>query len=345
MGAIHESSRAAIPYPHNVTSAICIPDGQNKERQKMYTGIDIGGTKCAVVLSDDNGNILKKERFPTVGFEETLAKIIDTTERVGIGKAIGISCGGPLDSERGVIMSPPNLPGWDDVHIADILGQRFGVPVGLCNDADACALAEWKFGAGKGTKNMIFMTFGTGLGAGLILNGKLYSGSSSSAGEAGHIRLAPDGPTGYRKAGSFEGFCSGGGIRQIGQQVALREIKRGNPPAWCRSEEELDTVTAKTVGDAAEAGDTVATEVYDISGEKLGYGLSILIDLLNPEKIVLGGIYMRSAELLNRKMYEVLEREALPQALSVCRIVPAGLGESIGDLAAVLVAMQAAGAL
>ena len=108
----------------------------------MYTGIDIGGTKCAVVLSDDNGNILKKERFPTVGFEETLAKIIDTTERVGVGKAIGISCGGPLDSERGVIMSPPNLPGWDDVHIADILGQRFGVPVGLCNDADAGALVE-----------------------------------------------------------------------------------------------------------------------------------------------------------------------------------------------------------
>lgn len=311
----------------------------------MYTGIDIGGTKCAVVISDDNGNILKKERFPTVGFKETLAKIIETTERIGVGKAIGISCGGPLDSERGIILSPPNLPGWDEVHIADILRDRFGVPVGLCNDADACALAEWKFGAGKGTKNMIFMTFGTGLGAGLILNGRLYSGTSSNAGEAGHIRLAPDGPIGYRKAGSFEGFCSGGGIRQIAQRIALREIKRGNPPAWCRSEEELDAVTAKTVGDAAEAGDRLAAEVYDISGEKLGYGLSMLIDLLNPEVIVLGGIYMRSAGLLDKKMYEVLERETLPDALRVCRIVPAGLGEAIGDLAAVLVAMQAAGDL
>lgn len=311
----------------------------------MYTGIDIGGTKCAVVLSDDNGKVLKKERFPTTRFEKTLARIIETTERVGVGNAIGISCGGPLDSERGIILSPPNLPGWDEVHITDILKEKFGVPVGLCNDADACALAEWKYGAGKGTRNMIFMTFGTGLGAGLILNGKLYSGTSSNAGEAGHIRLAPDGPVGYRKAGSFEGFCSGGGIRQIGQQIALREIKRGCPPAWCKSEAELDTVTAKIVGDAAESGDKIAAEVYDISGEKLGYGLSILIDLLNPEVIVLGGIYMRSAELLNRKMYEVLERETLPGALKVCRIVPAKLGESIGDLAAILVAMQAAGTI
>ena len=141
----------------------------------MYAGVDIGGTKCAVVLGDDNGNIINKIKFETTDVSSTLKNIFDSIQRIGDFKSIGVSCGGPLDAQKGVILSPPNLPGWDNIHIVDLLTEKFKIPVGLQNDANACALAEWKFGAGKGTKNMIFLTFGTGLGAGLILDGKLYS--------------------------------------------------------------------------------------------------------------------------------------------------------------------------
>lgn len=122
-------------------------------------------------------------------------------------KKVGISCGGPLNSTAGIIEGPPNLPGWNNVKIADILTSHYGVFASLQNDANACAVAEWKFGAGKGAQNMIFLTFGTGLGAGLILNGRLYSGTNDNAGEIGHIRLEEFGPSGYGKSGSFEGFA------------------------------------------------------------------------------------------------------------------------------------------
>ena len=159
-------------------------------------GIDIGGTKCAVVLGNEQGEVLKKEKFPTADCASTCARIMEAVAAMGECDAIGISCGGPLDSQNGIILSPPNLPGWDEVAIVSELKQRFGVPTFLKNDADACALAEWRFGAGQGTQNMLFLTFGTGLGAGLILNGRLYRGACDMAGEVGHIRLAEQGPVG-----------------------------------------------------------------------------------------------------------------------------------------------------
>jgi len=166
----------------------------------MKIGVDIGGTKCAVVLGDKKG-IARKIRFATTTCEETVRNIENAIRVLGGGSSIGISCGGPLDPVKGRILSPPNLIGWDDVPITDILSDAFGVPAYLCNDADACALAEWKFGAGKGVSNMIFLTFGTGMGAGLILGGKLYSGSCGMAGEIGHMRMSAYGPSGYGKIG------------------------------------------------------------------------------------------------------------------------------------------------
>ena len=155
----------------------------------MLTGIDIGGTKCAVILGNSDGTVQKKLTFPTMRCEETLAEICRSIDTLGVGKAIGISCGGPLNEKNGVILAPPNLPDWINIPIVQILRERYGVPTAIRNDANACALAEWKFGAGVGTQNMVFLTFGTGLGAGLILNGRLYSGSRGMAGEVGHIRL------------------------------------------------------------------------------------------------------------------------------------------------------------
>lgn len=305
-----------------------------------YIGIDIGGTKCAVTSGDAGGRVLKKIFFATTGLEETLHNILAAVESLGECDAIGISCGGPLDGERGMILSPPNLPGWDRIPIIEILKKKFGIPVFLQNDADACALAEWKFGAGKGADNMIFLTFGTGLGAGLILNRELYTGTCNMAGEIGHMRMADEGPVGYGKAGSLEGFCSGGGIAQMGRTAARESFQKGQTSSFCKDPQEIDKITAKSIAECAYAGHKDAAEVYRRCGRMLGRGLSIMIDLLNPDKIVIGGIYARSGSLMDEEMYRVLRQECLPQSLKRCKILPAGLGESLGDIAALSVAVD-----
>ena len=310
----------------------------------MYVGIDIGGTKTAVikatVLPDGKPVIEKRVAFATSSPDETIKRIIEEVEAVKPFSAIGISCGGPLDEERGIIMSPPNLPGWDNIKIVEMLEARFGTPAAIRNDANACALAEWRFGAGVGTKNMVFLTFGTGLGAGLILDGKLYSGTNGNAGEVGHIRLASDGPMGYGKCGSFEGFCSGGGIAELGKIKARKALAEGKLILGCKTEADIASLSAKVISSLACGGDSDAIAVYSESAEKLGAGLSIIIDTLNPEAIVIGSVYERSEKLFTKAMNEVLEKEALKESLGACRVLPAKLGDEIGNYAAISVAVE-----
>ena len=311
----------------------------------MYVlGFDIGGTKCAVITASVEGDsitIHKKEAIPTnlgISAYDMLDKLISIADGMLDCKPqrIGISCGGPLDSERGIILSPPNLPGWDEVRITEYLSHRYGCPAKLQNDANACAVAEWKFGAGRGCKNLVFLTFGTGMGAGLILNGTLYDGANGHAGEVGHVRLADDGPVGYGKRGSFEGFCSGGGISRLAYQMAL-EAK--DPPLYYKEGMREDELSAKDVAKAAEAGDATAKEVYTICARKLGEGLSILIDILNPEAIIIGSIFARNEALFRKEADKIIEKEALRHSACCVRILPAALGESIGDYAALGVAL------
>ena len=316
---------------------------------KVYLGIDIGGTKCALVLGDKDGAVLHKVRFETADRDATLARIMRAAkeltdlarEQGNEVKGIGVSCGGPLDSRRGLIQSPPNLPDWDNVPIVQMLRDAFGIPTALCNDANACALAEYRFGAGRGCRSMVFLTFGTGMGAGLVLDGKLYVGANDNAGEVGHVRLAQDGPVGYYKKGSFEGFCSGGGLAQLGAAYAKDAHERGVPCSFCKSERELGGITAKMLAEAADAGDEVALSVWEKCGEMLGRGLAMIVDVLNPERIVIGSIYARSGHWLKAAMERTLKEEALPGSLAVCEIVPAALTESVGDRAALCVAMMA----
>lgn len=314
----------------------------------MYLlGFDIGGTKSAVITArweNENIEILKKIKIPTdlnVTPQEMIDKLIVKAEEILEKKpdAIGISCGGPLDSEKGVILSPPNLTGWDNVEIVKQIKEHFGVPVNLQNDANACAVAEWKFGAGRGKKNVVFMTFGTGLGAGLILDGKLYSGTNGNAGEVGHIRLEKTGPIGFGKAGSFEGFCSGNGIAQLGHTMALSALEEGECPSYFEVGMKASDVTAATIAEAAEKGDKTAINVYKTSGRYLGMGLSIIIDFINPEVIIIGSVFSRSRNLLWDFAKEVIEREALPCSAACCEVKSAGLGEQIGDYAAIATAL------
>ena len=312
-------------------------------------GIDIGGTKCAVSIGEVEGQnvrILVKEKIATprepqeavLELVRILKKLVHDT---GVTlHAVGISCGSPLDSVNGIIKEPPNLPGWIDVDIVTPFKEAFHVPAAVQNDANACALAEWMWGAGQGYDNMIFLTFGTGLGAGLILGGKLYAGTSDMAGEVGHIRLEENGPIGYNKAGSFEGFCSGGGIANLGKSMMESYRKAGRSSIMFELEKENRRITAEDIGKAARMGVELALSIFRVVGTKLGKGLAVLIDILNPEVIVIGSIFVRQEQLLREPMEKKIREEALLMNASDCRVVSAKLGENLGDYAALSVAMN-----
>lgn len=301
-----------------------------------YIGFDIGGTKCAVSLGkwkNQEIEILGREEIPTknspIETLDYLAFFVDEWIRKYDIKGAGISCGGPLNSNKGIIISTPNLAKeWHGFEIVSYIKSRFGLNAKLENDANACAVAEWKFGAGRGAKNVVFMTFGTGLGAGLILDGLLYSGTNGNAGEIGHIRLEKDGPIGYNKAGSAEGFCSGNGIKNL---AILRAKEQGVL---------LDEdITTKIIFERAKQGDKFYLSVVRESAEKFARVISLCIDLFNPEVIIAGGVFMRNYDFFMSVMTPIIKRESLTDSYKVCKLLPAQIGENIGDYASLAIAV------
>ncbi|NMA95900.1 MAG: ROK family protein [Clostridiales bacterium] len=318
---------------------------------KYIIGLDIGGTKCAINLAKVNKSIDIIDKIDCLTYagrgysqvqERLFSSVWSLLHKNGLQiddiYAIGISCGGPLDSKRGIILSPPNLPGWDDIPFVDILEEEFKTPTYILNDANACALVEWRLGAGQDTNNMIFLTMGTGFGAGIIAEGVLIRGQNDMAGEVGHIRLKEDGPIGFGKAGSIEGFCSGAGIGRQAQEYTKERVKKGKPPAWIKDGIEIRKIDAKLIAKYADSGDRDALYIYETVGERLGEALSIFIDILNPEKIVIGSIFERCENLLRSSMEKAIQREALAHSIKVCSVVPAKTGERLGDLASIMVA-------
>lgn len=300
----------------------------------MILGLDIGGTKTAVVLGTREGAIRLRKEFATApqrGFQKTFAELTAVAREVLDGapepvEAISVSIGGPLDVEHGIIDSPPNLPGWNAIPLKQMLTEAFSLPVYVEHDGNAGALAEWYFGAGKGFSHIVFITMGTGFGAGMILNNRLYRGANDLAGEIGHIRIAENGPLCYGKAGSLEGFGSGTGIIKLAHQLF--------PGRW------NDSATAAEVYHSWQSGSPEARQVFEQAGFRLGRGLALLIDTLNPQRIILGGLGMRIHDALLPFAQAVIHDEALPEAVRVCEIVPAGLGESIGDVASLCAALD-----
>ncbi len=324
--------------------------------KRYWMGLDIGGTKCAVLLATVDGGIHLKDklRFATCserGFEPVYAQLTAAMEEIlqknGLSyadvNAIGVSCGGPLDSRRGVVLCPPNLPGWVNIPLKALLEERCGVPVYLQNDANACALVEWKLGAGRGCSDMIFLTMGTGMGGGVIAEGRLLRGCTDMGGEIGHLRLAEDGPVGFGKAGSFEGFASGGGIQRQAQALTEERIREGRAPAWVRDGHAPEEADARLLAEYARAGDADAKAFFDHIGTMLGKGLALLTDTLNPEKIVIGSVFVRCEDLLRPAMEAELKREAIPFSLEGLQVVPAQTGEALGDLASIMAALYGCG--
>jgi len=308
---------------------------------KHYLGVDLGGTKIAVSLWAEQGAGVErvgKEAWETLGGgpEPNLERVVGAAWRLlaargGGGQprleAIGISGGGPLDPETGTILSVPNLPGWVDVPITRKLSARLGAPARLENDANACAVAEWRHGAGRGARNLAFLTCSTGIGAGLILDGRLYRGSRFLAGEAGHQIIVPDGlPCGCGKRGCLEAYASGAGMAR--RLEVLRDKDPGLP------------ASAREVVERARAGDRFALDFLRETAEYLALGIANLVFVLDLERVVLGTIAAGAGDLLLGPLRQALARRLWPVFLDGLEVVPSQLWPEIGDYAAMVVARE-----
>jgi glucokinase len=303
-------------------------------------GFDIGGTKTAVVEGTVDGVILQRTEMPTQAaepFEKTFPKIVaksralmDAARKRGREiAAIGVSVGGPLRIDEGFLIDPPHLPGWHSVPLKARLLDAFpGLPVAVEHDGNAGALAEFYFGVGKTRANLrhlIFLTFGTGVGGGFIVNGQILRGASDTAGEIGHWRLAEDGPPGFGKRGSWESFASGAGLVELAAQMF---------PARWRADTPIRELVSAMIADDGEA-----LEVAEATGRWMGRGVALLIDALNPEVIVFGSLGVALGERILGPARRVIAEEALPQAAAACTLMPSVLGGQIGDVAALMAAL------
>lgn len=300
----------------------------------IIVGVDIGGTKTALSRWSATTGLEEFDRFDTQDPSSTLLRIISSTMANGPFDSIGIACGGPLDAKSGTILSPPNLPRWKSVPIVEELKRSCQVPTFLLNDANANALAEWVFGEKQSCDSLVYLTAGTGMGAGIILNRQLVEGASGNAGEVGHIRLSHKGPRGCGKNGSFEGFCSGGGLPQLIEYMP-DDLRPSNWQTW-----QSEHPTTKSIALSAKKGDPIARALLAESGRHLGQALSIIIDMLNPQRIVIGSLFLRCREFLEPTLLSELRAETLESSLSDCLITPSKLGESIGNYGAVTTALR-----
>lgn len=321
----------------------CPEQGVSKV-ERVFVGVDIGGTKCAAALGTADGTILDRVEMPTwaeEGPHAILERLVALTRSLASEsrrpvEGIGISCGGPLDTATGVVYSPPNLPGWEAIPVRSIFEEAFpGLAVVVENDANATAVAEWRWGAGIGTRNMVYLTQGTGIGGGLILDGRLYRGTNDLAGEVGHQTILPEGPLcGCGKRGCLEALASGPSIGRLARESlhyrrGLRLVaKAGGRPS---------DITARHVVEAAREGDPFSRMILEEAGTYLGIGLANIIQILNPERIVLGTIAVHAGDLILESVRRTVRERAWERAYSVCDIVPAALGDRAQDLAAIAV--------
>lgn len=316
---------------------------------KLVLGVDIGGTKIATVLASRCGEILHKvslpteaDRGPDFGVARLTSMLRQNLAETGTLQheiaGIGVACGSPMDAKRGIILGPPNLPRWNPVPIKEILETEFALFTALENDANAGALAEWLFGAGRGKRCIVYMTMGTGIGGGLILDGRLYRGANGNAGEVGHMRVVRrDGPMcGCGKRGCLEAFCSGPSIARRTRE-ALAGIEGS---AILEMADSLENVSAEHLFAAARQGDPLALQLVDETAHYLGIGLANVVQALNPELIVLGTIATQQGDFLLDRVRRVVREETWPQMSDVVEILPSPLGSQVGDYGAISVILQ-----
>jgi glucokinase len=305
--------------------------------------IDIGGTKLAAGIVDADGRMLERGEVPTLaheGLEPVLARIVglgrNLLARAAARKEpvqrIGIGCAGPVDLDAGKVFNPPNLPGWSEVSLVRHIESALGLPAVLENDANAAALGEFRYGAGRGARSLVYFTVSTGIGGGIILDGKVWHGLKDAAGEVGHMTVCPDGPVcGCGNRGCLEAMASGPSIAR-----RAREAVAAGRPTRLR---EVPVVTSADVVRLAQEGDAVACEVWDAAVKHLGIGVAAVITILAPERVVLGGGVTRAGDFLFEPLRADVRRRVKLVPIESVPILPAVLGPDVGILGAAAVAM------
>lgn len=317
---------------------------------KPIIGIDIGGSKISVVLAKKDGAILEKKEISTRIRSEassSVKEIIDTVNLILFQRrftpneilGIGVSVPGAVSPDKGIIPDSPNLPGWKGIKIEQILKKKFRRPIYLSNDAKASAWAERLFGLGKDVNNFVYVTVSTGIGSGIVVDGELVTGASFSAGEIGHTTIMPGGPLcNCGKRGCLEALASGTAI--AAQAKRMMEAGKFSGLGSYKYRPGNGRLTAEVVAKAAKEGDQLAVQILRNAGHFLGIGLANLINILNPEVIILGGGVMKSGDLIWKSMEQAIKRDAWPGPLRVCRIARSKLGEHCGDLGAISLVLR-----
>lgn len=316
---------------------------------KKAVGIDIGGTKISLAVGTATGKVLSFRQIPTrtgrqakTSLGEMVTELKALCRQTGLSlkntAGIGVGIPGPVDSARGIVPRSPNLPGWQGIRLASYLSRRTGLPTVLANDANVAALGEKYFGAGKGCKNFIYMTISTGIGGGLILNEELYEGDRFVAGEIGHMSVVADGaPCKCGGRGCLEAYGSGTAIADY----ASTQLRQGRKSVLRKMNRPGEKLTGKMIGKAATRHDPLAMESYRRSAYYLGVGIGNLLNVLNPEKVILGGGVLRSApKVFLESIRKNCRKQAWPEAYRKVRIVPTQLKNHVGNLGALALAFD-----
>ena len=321
-------------------------------------GLDIGGTKLAVGVVAPDGAVTGFLVEPTrreEGHEVIIPRLfalgrraIEVARTEGVlgadeeVAAVGISCGGPLDARTGVLTGPLHLPGWDNVPIVALAADEFGVPVALENDATAAAYGEYRFGAGVGSSTMVYLTVSTGVGGGAVINGQLHRGAAGNGGEYGHIAVRPGGRPGFgNRAGTLEAYASGTAIAQRATEAVAALAGSGRSSVLAA----LQTIRAEDVSSAARDGDEVAKEIWDETVELLAIAVTDLVNILEPDLVVLGGGVTRAGALLLEPLRKLVLEAAMPPAAAAVDIELAQLGDVVGVAGAGAIALDKARAV
>jgi glucokinase len=319
---------------------------------KTVVGIDLGGTKISTGLVNEQGELVlhdyretAAEEGPDAVIEQMVNAARQVIDHADVDReqvmAVGVGAPGPLDIGAGLVISPPNLPGWDRVPLCERIAEALALPTFLENDANAAALGEHRFGAGRDTTPMIYVTVSTGIGGGLILDGRIYHGASGAAGEVGHQTILPNGPLcGCGNRGCLEVLASGTAVARVARERA----RRGVPTRIVELVDgDLEAISARVVAQAAAEGDREAEAILSEALNYLGIGMANVVNMFNPELIVIGGGLTKVGEPLFEAVRRGIIRHALPAPREGVRVTAAELGDHVGVIGAGAVALQAMG--
>lgn len=320
-----------------------------EDADDLALGIDLGGSKILTAVVGARGQMLSSDRSKTPaaeGHEAVVRSILESAHRslqqagVSVSEllAVGVGAPGLVNSRTGIVATSPHLPGWWDVPLRDIIQDGLGKATFLINDANAAALGELRFGAALGARNFIYITVSTGIGGGIVIDGEIYSGATGIAGEVGHMTIDDEGPAcNCGNRGCWETLASGTALAR----EARRRIEEGADTSIpAHAEGDVSRVTAKTVQSAAEQGDALSRELIGRTGYYLGVGLANLVNIFNPELIVVGGGLSNMGEMLLEPAFKTASERAYREAFEAVRFVRAELGRNSGVLGAAAFALQ-----